>query len=264
MKSGVNGGKKRACAHQTAGTSPRQSLPSRCGAARWLGEATWPQGCALVSAQRRAARPEQRNVRCGSARRTVGRRYVRRHRVGQRHGGAVQSIAQRQLVEQNAVCRRMVAQEKWQQCVAVVRYCCGKGRVRRRRRRGVDRRQTRHTLRHRWQPGMHPVQRAAMGHLVQPPQRGHGHQGQQQPGQRQPHHGLWHRQTAPAATARALPRRALGRRWRGWETTRGEGHEKKNVKKTRCLKIAGDPAIISPGRPPPRGSTGRTGRCAAP
>ena len=71
--------------------------------------------------RRRATRLKKRDVPGGSARGRVCHGCLRRHRACQRRGGAVQSVAQRQLVEQEAVHWRVVRQQQMQHAVRVIR-----------------------------------------------------------------------------------------------------------------------------------------------
>lgn len=69
--------------------------------------------------RRRAAGLKKRNMagRCGGGR--VHQRRLRGRRGGKRCGGAVQCVAQRQLVEQQAIHRRVVGQQQIEQALCV-------------------------------------------------------------------------------------------------------------------------------------------------
>ena len=72
-----------------------------------------------TAAALRAAGLKKRNMagRCGGGR--VHQRRLRGRRGGKRCGGAVQCVAQRQLVEQQAIHRRVVGQQQIEQALCV-------------------------------------------------------------------------------------------------------------------------------------------------
>jgi hypothetical protein len=222
---------------------------------------------------RRAAGLKKRNMPGRSRGGRVHQRGLRGHRRGKRCWRAVQGVAQRELVEQEAVHRRVVRQQRIKQVVRVgwvVVTCCrvivlgGWGACCRRTGKVLVLAGSCVGKRRRQRKRMH-LQRRGMQDLVQAPERGHHHQRHKQPQQSRLRTQLAaglavqkRAQPCPADHGLRGGKPCCGGVCMGAVAGHGAGFTLL-ISQKRGAKDGGG-CFTSPARLRPRGSTGRTGR----